>query len=244
MSEGSFNQPASVSLPARQAYALWAPQYEAETAVSFLEDAVVAELGLATAGRRVLDVGCGTGRRLAGVAARSALGAASLAIGVDATPEMLAQRGAPLMVAAADVRTLPFASRSFDVVWCRLVIGHVAELVEAYAELGRVCAPGGTLIVTDFHPDAVAAGHRRTFRDGTGVVREIEHHVHTRDAHAHAAATAGLTLASAREGRVGERIRRFYETRGDVRGASSGTDVYQQQLGLALVLALAWERRA
>ena len=231
-------------LPTRQAYALWAPTYGAETAVSYLEDAVVAELGVATAGRRVLDVGCGTGRRLATVAAPPARGAAALAVGVDATPEMLGQRTAPVLVAAADVRALPFAPRRFDVVWCRLVVGHVAELAAAYAELARVCAAGGTVIVTDFHPDAVAAGHRRTFRDPTGAVREIEHHVHAREAHVRAAGEAGLALAAAREGRVGERIREFYVRRAEAGGGRTGSDVYREQLGLALVLALAWEKRA
>lgn len=227
-------------LPARQAYALWAPRYEAETAVSYLEDSIVAELGVATAGRRVLDVGCGTGRRLARVMSNASGARAALAVGVDATPEMLTQRAIDAPFTAGDVRALPLASGSFDVVWCRLVIGHVAELGDAYAELGRVCADGGVVVVTDFHPDAVAAGHRRTFRDGGGVVREIEHHVHRRVDHERAAGAAGLGLLSAREGRVDERIRPFYAQP----GRPSGAALYLEQVGLALVLALAWEKRA
>ncbi|HKH94385.1 MAG TPA: hypothetical protein VKA54_21445, partial [Gemmatimonadaceae bacterium] len=72
--------------PAR-GYALWAPTYSAETAVSALEASVVASLGESLAGRRVLDVGCGIARRLHD--ARDA--GASLAVGVDLTPGMLAQ---------------------------------------------------------------------------------------------------------------------------------------------------------
>ena len=231
-------------LAPRDAYSLWARAYEAETAVSFLEEGVVAKLGVATAGRRVLDVGCGTGRRLAPLVSEGDGRGAALAVGVDLTPEMLAHRRAAVPVASADVRALPFAAGSFDVVWCRLVIGHVAELAEAYRELGRVCAPGGRVLVTDFHPDAVAAGHRRTFRDAAGVVHEIEHHVHDLEAHRRAGGDAGLVLSSARDGRVGERIRPFYVRRGDVRlrGAGSADEVYRAQLGLALVLALLWER--
>lgn len=36
----------------------------------------------------------------------------------------------------------------------------------------------GYVFVTDFHPDAIAAGHRRTFTDTEGGVHEIESYVH------------------------------------------------------------------
>lgn len=221
-------------LSARDAYTIWAPHYTAETAVSALEDHTVAELGVRTAGRRVVDVGCGTARRLARVVEGDG-DRVTLAIGVDATTRMLGEAPSAVrhVVAGGDVRALPLASDAFDVVWCRLVIGHVRELDAAYAELARVCARGGQIVITDFHPDAVAAGHRRTFRGEDGVVREIEHHVHSPAAHARAAAWAGLSLHARRDGRVTESIRSFYAGR---------EQAFDAQHGLALVLALAYER--
>src|SRR5262249_19053717 len=149
----------------------WAPHYEAETAVSFLEDRLVSTLTAPTSGRRLLDAGCGIGRRMRRSEAR-------FAVGVDVVPEMLRPSDCNETVAAADLRALPFAPASFDIVWCRLVIGHIQELEATYAELSRVCRAGGTVVISDFHPDAVAAGHRRTFRDADGVTHEIEHWVH------------------------------------------------------------------
>lgn len=219
------------ALPARDGYRLWAPHYAAETAVSFLEDCLVAGMRLTLADRRLLDVGCGSGRRLAAAHAAGA----TPAVGVDVTPEMLTRALDERMLAAADVRALPFATASFDVVWCRLVIGHVAELARAYAELARVCRPGGTVVVTDFHPDAAAAGHRRTFRDDTGAVREVEHHVHAPAAHRAAARAAGLARAARRDGAVGPAVRDFY-------AAAGRLDAYEAQRGLRIVLALAFQR--
>jgi malonyl-CoA O-methyltransferase len=214
-------------LSAREGYRLWAPTYERETAISFLENGIVGQMTPPLARLRLLDAGCGTGRRL-----REA--GAALAVGADLSPEMLsATRGAG--VAAADLRALPFASASFDVVWCRLAIGHLEGFAAGYAELGRVCRPGGTVIVTDFHADAVAAGHRRTFRAADGQVREVEHHVHPANAQIDAAARAGLTLRERRHGRVGPELQPFYERAG--RAAA-----YRQQRGLAVVLALAFTR--
>jgi malonyl-CoA O-methyltransferase len=90
-------------------------------------------------------------------------------------------------------------------------------------------------VVTDFHPEAVAAGHRRTFRDGDGEVREVEHHLHAPESHEAWAALAGLEPCGERTGRVGRSVRAFYTRAG--RPAA-----YEAQKGLALVLALAFRR--
>ncbi len=216
------------ALTAREGYGLWAPSYEQETAVSFLEDSLVTAFDVPVAARRLLDVGCGTGRRLRGVGA-------ALAIGVDASPAMLARAEDHATFAAADLRALPFPAATFDVVWCRLVIGHVCQLETAYAELARVCRHGGMIIVTDFHPDAVAAGHTRTFRDHTGEVHEIEHYVHDPGVHELVGRALGLRLLAHRAGEVGPLVRPFYAHAGRLA-------TYDAHRGLRLVLALLFQR--
>ncbi|HEX3868224.1 MAG TPA: class I SAM-dependent methyltransferase, partial [Gemmatimonadaceae bacterium] len=185
----TFPAAASPALPAREAYRLWAPRYAAETAISHLENLTVCALDVATAGRSVLDVGCGTTRRLSG-------SGAAFAIGMDLSPEMLGKRtldarARKTSVVAADGCAVPFAPASFDVVWCRLMIGHVRDLRAVYAELSRVCVAGGSVVVSDVTPEAIAAGHRRTFVDVDGRTREVDHVVHTSANHAAAAGDAG-----------------------------------------------------
>lgn len=219
-------------LSPREAYRRWAPSYGGETAVSHLDELLVARLTPPLAGRTLLDVGCGTGRRLRSVDALEALGiepcAEMLAAGADDGPWPRHVR-----LLRGDVRALPIAVE-FDVVWSRLVLGHVAELRQAYAELARVTAPRGRLVVTDFHPRAVEVGHRRTFRDAEGV-HAIEHHVHTLDAHGAAAAATGLDIVEVREGRIGPEVRRFYVEAGKLA-------LYEIEADLPIVLALAFEK--
>jgi malonyl-CoA O-methyltransferase len=219
------------ALSPSDAYTLWAPSYSAETAISALEFTAVECLGVDVRGRRLLDVGCGVARRLS--QARET--GTTLAVGVDLTPRMLAESREDELLAAADVRALPIADGTFDVVWCRLVLGHLPGLDGAYAELARVCARDGHVVVTDFHPDAAADGHRRTFCDESGIVREVEHHVHALRDHRRAAARVGLTLVQRFDRVVGETVRGFYERAGLL-------DAYEQQRGLAVVLALAFVR--
>jgi malonyl-CoA O-methyltransferase len=221
------------TLGVREAYRLWAPTYVAETAISAIDSELVGELTPNLSTARLLDAGCGEGRRLREAGAGSA-------VGVDLSPEML-QAGVGLdldrsgmRTLVGDVRALPLPDRAFDVVWCRLVIGHLQEIDAAYAELGRVVDRGGLVVVTDFHPEAQAAGHRRTFRSG-GEVHEIEHYVHTLESHLAAAGDAGLRLSALREGCVGPGVRDFYERAGRL-------SQYREHVGLPVVLALAFRR--
>lgn len=195
-----------------------------------LEEQTVESFAVPVIGLRLLDAACGTGRRL-----RAA--EAGVAIGIDLTPEMLPATHRAEYYAAADVRALPFPPGGFDVVWCRLALGHVPDLVAPYRELARVCRAGGSVVVTDFHPAAAVAGHRRTFRDSNGVVHEIEHYVHTLNEHERAADTAGLNTVTHADRPVGPSVREFYER-------ADRVNAYDAQVGLPLVLGIVFNRRA
>jgi malonyl-CoA O-methyltransferase len=215
-------------LAARDAYRLWSANYETETAVSFAENQLVDPMMPPLKGLRLLDAGCGTGRRLRGAET-------ALAVGVDASAEMVtAGRGGPFAV--ADIRSLPFAAGAFDAIWCRLVIGHLPELGSAYREFGRVCRSDGWLLLTDFHPDAAGAGGRRTFRDAHGDVHEVEHYVHPHAAHIAAAEEAGFDVIERRDGVIGPPLRPFFEQAGRM-------DIYQRQIGQKIVSAWLFRRR-
>lgn len=221
-------------LSVREGYRLWAPTYSNETAISHLEAQLAAALTPSLSGLRLLDAGCGTGRRLLGAGAVSA-------VGIDISPDMLnagigrtGEAGARVMV--GDVRDLPLPDRAFDVVWCRLVMGHLPDCAPAYAELARVADIGARVLVTDFHPAAYAAGHRRTFRSG-GAVHEVEHYVHDIPRHVTAAASVGLELIEIQEAEIGPDVRRYYDQAGRL-------SLYEEHVGLPVVLALAFRREA
>jgi SAM-dependent methyltransferase len=97
-------------------------------------------------GRRLLDVGCGTGHHLADLTQRG-----FEVSGVDGSAEMLdhARRLNPGRdLRLADVNALPFGDASFDVVLSVEVLRYLARPGEAIAEMARVLKPGGFALVT------------------------------------------------------------------------------------------------
>jgi ubiquinone/menaquinone biosynthesis C-methylase UbiE len=113
-----------------------------------LVDVLVADGDLR--GRRVLDVGCGTGRLAAALAERGAK-----VWGVDSSPEMLAQArevaGRSVGLKQGRAEALPFRDGWFDRAVMRLVV-HLVDRSLALPELARVLAPGGRALIATFAP--------------------------------------------------------------------------------------------
>jgi ubiquinone/menaquinone biosynthesis C-methylase UbiE len=111
------------------------------------------ELAPSGEGRRVLDVGCGTGAHLALYEDGGAMVA-----GVDHSEGMLARarrrlgRGATLF--PADAAALPFADASFDLVIAMTLLHELDSQSRSavLAEMRRVAARDGRLLVIDHHP--------------------------------------------------------------------------------------------
>lgn len=113
-----------------------------------------AMVGLAgdVAGRRVLDVGCGSGLLSAALRAKGAR-----MTGFDGSPAMieLARRrlGESAQLQVADLgRPLPFAHGAFDDVVMSLVLHYLRDWDAPLAELRRVLKPGGRLLLSVNHP--------------------------------------------------------------------------------------------
>jgi SAM-dependent methyltransferase len=102
-------------------------------------------------GRRVLEVGCGTGQLAATLAER----VASRVWAVDSEPAMVdvASRRVPQAVGlkVASAEQLPFRDGAFERAVLRLVV-HLVDRDRALPELRRVLAPGGRAVIATFQP--------------------------------------------------------------------------------------------
>jgi SAM-dependent methyltransferase len=142
----------------RSEFAYWAEQAasEGELLNGWYERAFTDLVGVprsAYAGKRLLDVGCGPRGSLEWAAD------AAERVGLDPLArayERLNGGRHRMRYVEGRAEALPFADGSFDVVSSFNALDHVEDVGAAVAELGRVVAPGGRLLVV------VEIGHEPT----------------------------------------------------------------------------------
>jgi ubiquinone/menaquinone biosynthesis C-methylase UbiE len=75
-------------------------------------------------------------------------------------------------------RLAELPDQSCDIIISTLVIGYIENLQEAFSEWNRVLKKGGEVLITDFHPDALLSGAKRSFKHD-GQLFLIKNYVHT-----------------------------------------------------------------
>jgi SAM-dependent methyltransferase len=93
---------------------------------------------------RVLDAGCGTGRNVI------EFGGLGDVKGIDFSPDAIefCRRRGLADVQQGAIEQLPFGDQTFDLILATDVIEHLRDDGAALAEMRRVAAPGGRLLVT------------------------------------------------------------------------------------------------
>jgi ubiquinone/menaquinone biosynthesis C-methylase UbiE len=112
----------------------------------------VVELGAPQPDWLVLDIATGTGHTAFALA-----GHVRTVIGIDLTPEMLAEskrlgaaRGiSNVAFQLADVHDLPFRAETFHLITCRRAAHHFSRIGQALREMRRVLRAGGRLVIDD-----------------------------------------------------------------------------------------------
>ena len=100
---------------------------------------------------RVLDIGCGPGELLSGMARHHV--SRDLLVGFDFSPGMVAKAarttaGLPVFFFVGDAQAIPCPDDEFDIVMARHMLYHVPDIERAVAEAARVLRPGGQFLAT------------------------------------------------------------------------------------------------
>lgn len=140
---------------ARTHFDRWSETYERDSAARWLREvqtAAIAALAL-NPNDVLLDLGCGTG-----AAVRDAAPGVRRAVGFDLSPGMIAQARELANASGlgnvefreGDVSApLPFEDQAFTAVVCTTAFHHFPRPQETIAELHRVLAPGGRVVIAD-----------------------------------------------------------------------------------------------
>lgn len=180
-----------------EAYNRWSAIYDSDVnATRDLDAEILRRAPLRLAGKRVLELGCGTGKNTEWLARESAEVTA-----LDFSRGMLARARERVSTSTVrfmqhDIRErLPVESASVDVVVGNLVLEHVEHLAPVFAEVARVLVPGGQVFFCELHPYRQLRGGQAHFADpSSGHTVAVTAYRHTMSEFVNAAIAPGLAL--------------------------------------------------
>jgi ubiquinone/menaquinone biosynthesis C-methylase UbiE len=197
-----------------EAYDLWSSSYDdqPDNLMLHLDAAIFGELigTIPLKGKRVIDVGCGTGRHWHTLRA----GHPSHLTGYDVSPGMLNELKKKFPDADVHLVQGPglpeLADGSVDVIISTLTIAHLDHIGEMFSAWARVLKQNGDIVLTDFHPALLSQGGKRDFR-ARGQHVQIRNFVHPLDTVRLVAEKNKLYPLALTERHIDESVRHFYE---------------------------------
>jgi malonyl-CoA O-methyltransferase len=206
------------------AYERWAPLYPpvAHNPLMRVEQRAMLEAWPTMAGKRVLDLACGSGRYSNLLLEANA----AQVVALDFCAPMLQQVTVASRVRASMMH-LPFQSAAFDAVVSGLAVGHATDIGQWMREVARVLRAAGTLVYSDFHSEAIRVGMTRSFKDTANVTVTVPHQVYDLARQQETMAAVGLTVETFSEVRVGIELTETFP---------GSEKLYREWHGLPLVL--------
>lgn len=189
------------TLAAKRADQAWAQSYDEDVNPTRDLDALcLRQAPLVLAGKRVLELGAGTGKNTQWLAAEAAH-----VMALDLSPAMLARARSHLGDAPSvdfiehDItRPWPVATAGVDGVIANLVLEHIADLAPVFAEARRVLGPGGIFYLSELHPWRQWRGSQARIVE-QGKTRLVEAYLHNTADYLQAAVATGFSLVAIEE---------------------------------------------
>jgi ubiquinone/menaquinone biosynthesis C-methylase UbiE len=217
-----------------EAYDIWAESYDNQpnNLMLALDQALCQEFlaVLSLRNKIIVDVGCGTGRLWPALFSQSP---ARLA-GYDVSGGMLNRLRKKFPRAETNLMTgvtlTGLADNGCDLILSTLTLAHLPDLTAALTEWNRVLRPGGDILITDYHPAALAKGGQRTFREGDRVIA-VRNQIYPILQVLAIAHRLGLIKVTLIEKKIDESMRPWYEQQ-------NALPVFRRFLGVPIIYGL------
>lgn len=201
---------------AAQAYDMWSTTYDdqPDNLMLALDEEIFSKLleSISLENKTVADIGCGTGRHWQKIIDKMP----AILTGYDVSEGMLKKLqqkfpGAVTHQISNNLFTdLPAAS--VDVIVSTLTIAHLENLDESLEAWFRILRPNGDIIITDFHPAALANGGKRTFQKGSKQVT-VKNFIHPVESIKQTGYRHGFYVVQEEEIKISGQYKHFYENK-------------------------------
>jgi SAM-dependent methyltransferase len=180
----------------RSGYDRWAELYDGYVnSTVAIDDLYFPPVYAHLTGQRVCEIGCGTGRHTLRLAK-----AGNRVTGIDLSPGMLAVArdklaGLDVNLIEGDVLNAAVPG-GFDAVVTALVLEHIADPAVFFERVADMLVPGGSVYISEIHPDRIAGGTQANFIDQDGESVRLTSFAHSEANIRTAAKEANLRLLS------------------------------------------------
>jgi ubiquinone/menaquinone biosynthesis C-methylase UbiE len=221
-----------------EAYDLWAGSYDAQPGnlMLDLDELLFSNLlrDIDLNGKNVADIGCGTGRHWAKLLKQTPAGLT----GFDVSPGMLDKLKAKFPEAdvctITDNNFLTVNDCVFDLIISTLTVAHIQDIEAALEAWCRILKYNADIIITDFHPDALAFGGKRTFsHENTQIA--VRNFVHPLSLIKKILLRDGFTVVCEEEKKVDETVEHYYS-------AQNASHVYEKFKGFPVIYGIHFRR--
>ena len=197
-----------------EAYDVWAKDYDQqpENLMLTLDEIVFSILlkNIVAENKTIVDVGCGTGRHWKLLFDQHP----GQLTGYDVSEgmlEVLAKKfPKEITYKLAGNHLAQNEDSSADLVISTLTMAHIKDIKSAMSEWDRVAKTGADIIITDYHPDILQKGGKRTFKSDDKVI-SVKNYVHHVSEIKSIATQLGWNLENQLEKKVDASVKHFYE---------------------------------
>lgn len=224
--------------PAEKGYDTWSADYDSQPGnlMLDLDEQVFSSLlkGADLENKRVMDAGCGTGRHWPLIYSKKP----EILLGYDVSAGMLDQLRkkfpAALVFHASDEMLDELPAASVDCIVTTLTIAHIKNASAAIGAWSRMLTKNGEIIITDFHPELLENGGRRSFRSGNQTFF-ITNYIHPVKELEEIFSANGFSVLRREERFINTEVKHYYD-------AQQATHVYDRFKGMPVIYGLHLKR--
>ncbi len=200
-----------------QAYEIWSETYDQqpgnlmldldeEIFTNLIEDTDLRNKGVA-------DIGCGTGRHWRKIYQKQPAFLMGFDVSQGMLKQLLRKYPAALTQHITDNSLKQVPDEFIDCLVTTLTIAHIENIEVAIAAWSRVLKSGGDLIITDFHPEMLANGGKRSFSH-EGRSLSVVNFIHPLEKLKKIFTKYELTILRTEERKVDQSVKIYYESQG------------------------------